>query len=108
MEFNLEHAIVLLSHTPATLNALLRDLPDAWTSKNEGEGTMTPYDVVGHLIFLERNNWMQRAMVILQSDEQQVFPPVNREGRSDSGENNSLPHLLDELARLRVQNLDAL
>jgi hypothetical protein len=108
MEFNLGQAIALLSHTPATVNALLRDLPDAWTSKNEGEGTMAPYDVIGHLIFLERNNWMQRAMVILQSDGSRVFPPVNREGRADGSQNNSLPHLLDEFASLRVRNLDAL
>lgn len=108
MKFDLQNATALLSHTPATLNALLRNLPDAWTSKNEGEGTMTPYDVIGHLVFLERNNWIQRAIFILESDESQVFPPVNREGRADKGEENSLAHLLDEFARLRSQNLDAL
>ena len=108
MEFDLQNAIALLSHTPATLNALLRNLPDAWTSKNEGDGTMTPYDVIGHLIFLDRNSWMQRAMLILQSDEPQAFKPVNREGRADSDEDKALPHLLDEFARLRSQNLDAL
>jgi DinB superfamily len=108
MEFNLELTIALLSQTPATLNALLRNLPEAWTSKNEGDGTMTPYDVVGHLIFLERNSWIQRATLVLQSHEPQAFPPVNREGRADSSENNSLPDLLDEFARLRLQNLDAL
>jgi hypothetical protein len=108
MKFDLQDGIALLSHTPPALNALLRDLPDAWTSKNEGDGTMTPYDVIGHLIFLERNSWMQRAIAILQSDESQVLSPVNREGRSDSSENNFLPNLLDEFARLRSQNLDAL
>lgn len=108
MEFHLENAIALLSHTPATLNSLLRDLPDTWTSNNEGDGTMTPYDVVGHLIFLERNSWIQRATLILRSDKPQAFPPVNREGRADKTEDNSLPHLLDEFARLRSQNLEAL
>ena len=108
MELDLENSIALLSHTPATLNALLRDLPDAWTLKNEGDGTMTPCDVIGHLIFLERNSWIQRATLILQSSEPQSFQPVNREGRADSDEDKALPHLLDEFARLRSQNLNAL
>jgi DinB superfamily len=106
MEFDLQNSIALLSHTPAALNALLRDLPEAWTSKNEGSGTMTAFDVVGHLAFLERNNWIQRVQIILRSDESQVFPRVNREARA--GENESLPDLLDEFARLRSQNLEAL
>ena len=106
MEFDLENAIALLSRTPATLNALLRDLPEAWTLKNEGEGTMTAYDVIGHLLFLEGRNWIQRAEFLLQSDESKVFPPVDRSARE--GTDSSLPHLLDEFARLRSQNLDAL
>ena len=32
MEQNLEQTMSLLSHTPAALNALLRDLPETWTS----------------------------------------------------------------------------
>jgi hypothetical protein len=39
MKHNLEHTTALLSRTPAALNALLRDLPDTWTLKNEGEET---------------------------------------------------------------------
>lgn len=108
MEFDLESSIALLSHTPAALDALLRDLPDAWISKNEGAGTMTPRGVIGHLAFLERNNWMQRVTITLQGDENQVFTPVNREGRPDEDPGHSLPQLLDEFARLRSHNLKAL
>ena len=36
MQQNLQHTIAILSRTPPTLNALLRDLPDAWTLSNEG------------------------------------------------------------------------
>ena len=49
MEHNLEHIIALLARTPAALNALLRDLPEGWTYRNEGENTMNAFDVVGHL-----------------------------------------------------------
>jgi DinB superfamily len=108
MDFDLQNSIALLSHTPETLNALLRDLPDALTSRNEGDGTMSPYDVIGHLAFLERNSWMQRALLILQSDEPQPFPSVNREGRPNNSKDTSLPHLLDEFASLRSQNLNSL
>lgn len=107
MEFDLQASIALLSRTPGALNALLRDLPEQWTTQNEGEGTMTPIDVVDHLAFLERNNWLQRLDVILAGDESRVFPPVNRKGRSEGAE-RSLPHLLDEFARLRASNLDVL
>ena len=37
MEHNLEQTIVLLSRTPVALNALVRDLPETWTLRNEGE-----------------------------------------------------------------------
>src|SRR5271157_1161525 len=36
MEHDLQHTIALLTRTPATLNALLRDLPEGWTLRNEG------------------------------------------------------------------------
>jgi DinB superfamily len=107
VKFDLEDTIALLSHTPAALNALLRDLPEAWTSKNEGDGTMTACDVIGHLLFLEGHNWIQRAEFIMRSDESRVFPPVDRAGRGGS-EDKSLPNLLDEFAHARSTNLDAL
>jgi DNA anti-recombination protein RmuC len=39
MEQNLAHTMALLIRTPATLNTLLRDLPESWTTQNEGENT---------------------------------------------------------------------
>jgi hypothetical protein len=50
MEFNLDSAIALLAHTPSVLTALLRDLPDAWTTCNEGDNTWTPKDDVAHYL----------------------------------------------------------
>src|SRR5205809_3966860 len=41
MEHNLQDTISLLTRTPATLNALLRDLPETWTSRNEGDRKST-------------------------------------------------------------------
>jgi hypothetical protein len=108
MEHNLHHTIAILTRTPATLNALLRDLPEAWTLRNEGENTMTAFDVVGHLIHGERTNWMPRARTLLQFGETQAFGPFDRWGHLRESQGKSLAQLLDELARLRSENLDEL
>ena len=47
MEQNLENTMALLTRTPATLDALLRGLPDAWALQNEGKGTWSAFDIVG-------------------------------------------------------------
>ena len=105
MEHNLPQTMSLLSRTPAALDALLRDLPEAWTLRNEGEGTWSVFDVVGHLIHGERSDWMTRAKVILQSGESQVFEPFDRLGQVRESQGKSLGQLLDEFARLRSENL---
>lgn len=108
MEFNLPHTIALLERTPATLNALLRDLPREWTSCNEGGKTWSAFDVVGHLIHGERTDWMPRAKMILQSGEGRPFEPFDRWAQARASQGKSLPQLLDEFAHLRSENLKEL
>jgi hypothetical protein len=36
-EFNLDETVAVLTRTPATLNALLRGLPESWVRSNEGK-----------------------------------------------------------------------
>ena len=108
MEHNLEQTIALLSRTPAVLNSLLRDLPEAWTSPNEGGSTFNAFDVVGHLIHGERTDWMQRTQMILQHGESRSFVPFDRFAQARESAGKSLPHLLDEFARLRAANLKQL
>lgn len=105
MEPNLENTIALLSRTPAALDALLRDLPDAWTRGDEGENTWSAFVVVGHLIHCERTDWMPRARVVLQFGQDQPFPPFDRFGHVREVEGKSMGELLDEFARLRSENL---
>src|SRR5271167_4662257 len=105
MKQSLDHTIALLAHTPATLNALLRGLPDVWTRANEGDNTWNAFDVVGHLIQCERTNFIPRARVILQHGESRAFDPFDREGHAREVQGKSLALLLDEFARLRTQNL---
>ncbi len=108
MEHNLEHTIALLTRAPATLNALLRDLPEAWTLRNEGENTWSAFDVVGHLIHGERTDWMVRTKIILRDGEQQTFERFDRWAQARESQGKSLERLLDEFAGLRSENLDEL
>lgn len=105
MPQNLDQTIALLSRTPATLSALLRDLPDELTRTNEGAGTWSCFGVVGHLIGGERTDWIPRARIILQYGETRTFDPFDREGHIRECEGKTLSQLLDEFARLRSENL---
>jgi DinB superfamily len=106
--FSLTEAIAILSRTPATLNALLRGLPNPWVHCNEGKDTWSAFDIVGHLICGERTDWMPRARVILENGEGRPFDPFDRFAQSRESQDKSIEQLLDEFARLRGENLDAL
>ena len=108
MKHNLQHTTALLARTPAALNALLRDLPDAWTRSNEGENTWSVFDVVGHLIHGERSDWMPRARMILQFGETRTFEPFDRLAQMRESQGKSLGELMDEFARVRSQSLGEL
>jgi DinB superfamily len=108
MDHNLSHTISLLTRTPAALNALLRDLPEAWTFCNEGENTWSAFDVVGHLIHGERTDWMPRARMILQFGDTKPFEPFDRRAQERESQGKSLAQLLDQFARLRSENLGEL
>jgi len=105
MRHNLQHTISLLARTPATLDALLRDLPQEWTMRNEGGNTFNAFDVIGHLIHGERTDWMPRAKRILEFGESRAFDRYDRRAQERESQGKSLPELLDEFARLRAENL---
>ncbi len=100
--------IALLTRTPATLDALLRGLPDIWVRSNEGKDTWSAFDVVGHLIFGERTDWMPRVRIILEHGEARPFDPFDRLAQFKGSQDKSLGQLLDDFARLRRENLAAL
>jgi hypothetical protein len=106
--FHLQQTIAVLERTPATLNALLRGLPDQWTRTNEGSATWSPYEIVGHLIFGELTDWLPRARVILAGDETRTFEPFDRVGYKNESAGKSLDWLLDEFARVRRESLVSL
>ena len=107
-DHNLPQTISLLSRTPDALNALLRDLPETWTHRNEGAKTWSAYDIVGHLIHGELTDWLPRARMILESGESKSFERFDRFAQERDSKGKSLGELLDEFARLRSKNLDEL
>jgi hypothetical protein len=108
VDFDLEHATTVLSRTPAVCDALLRDLPPAWTSGTEGPNTWSPFDVVGHLVHAERTNWMPRVEHILAHGEAVPFPPFDRFAQLTTSQGRSLPELLDAFRQARLASLDRL
>ena len=102
---HLQTTLALLERTPRALDALLRDLPDTWTQRGEGENTWSVFDVVGHLIHGERTDWIARTKIILQSGESRPFDKFDRFAQMRESRGKTLPQLLDEFARLRAANL---
>lgn len=105
MQQDLAQTIALLSRTPAALDALLRDLPHEWTSRHEGEGTWSAFDIVGHLIHGERTDWIPRARRILEFGESKPFDPFDRLAQFRESQGKSLPQLLDEFSLVRAESL---
>jgi hypothetical protein len=101
----LNECLSVLTRTPRVFDALLRDLPEGWTSVTEGVDTWSPYVVMGHLIHGEKADWMPRLDIILKDGSARPFDPFDREAQFRDSEGKSLSTLLDEFSSLRRENL---
>lgn len=108
MNFELPSAIDVLRRTPATLGALLAELPDRLARSNEGGDTFSPFDVVGHLIDGEETDWIPRARIILGRGPDPTFEPYDRFRHRSRNAGRGLGSLLAEFAELRAANLELL
>lgn len=104
----LEESVAMLARTPATLDAMLRELPEAWIGATEGPGTWSPYVVLGHLVHCEKMDWIPRLKIILEHGPSRPFDPLDREAQLRDGERKPLSALLDEFSVLRRASLDSL
>jgi hypothetical protein len=107
-EFNVTDAVAVLTRTPATLNSLLRGLPSLWVESNEGKDSWSAFDILGHLVFGERSDWMPRVRILLEYGETRAFDPFDRFAQFNGNQEKSMEQLLDDFARLRRENLAAL
>ncbi len=108
MDFSLELAEEVLRRTPDVLHAMLSDLSEDWTARDEGPGTWSPYQVVGHLTHIEECDWIDRTRVILEHGTERVFAPVDREAGFARFEDWKLGDLLGRFASVRTSNLEVL
>ncbi|MFC4639063.1 DinB family protein [Deinococcus hohokamensis] len=106
MEFRLEEGMPVLRATPGTLRALLQDLPDPWVHANEGPQTWSPFEVVGHLVMAEQQNWRPRLQSLWHGEG--TFPPFDRFAHLGAHQGRSLDELLDEFRRQRAESLELL
>lgn len=106
--FDLTEARALLERTPPALTALLAGLPEAWTRQDEGPGTWSPFDVVGHLIHGELTDWIPRLRIVLDHGEAVAFTPFDRFAQFEASRGRTLHELLERFAALRRESLSAL
>lgn len=108
MDFALEPGKEVLRRTPDIVRAMLSDLSDGWTAGDEGPETWSPYQVVGHLTYIEEHDWIDRTRVILEHGTERVLEPVDREAGFTQFMDWTLNDLLDRFAAVRIANLETL
>ncbi len=108
MHLELTRALEILERTPATFRALLGGLPEAWTAPDEGPGTFSAFDNIGHLIHGERTDWIPRAHIILAQGPDRRFEPYDRFAQQRESLGKDMAQLLEEFARLRSENVATL
>jgi hypothetical protein len=105
MKFNLDKSIEILERTPYVIEELLNNLSEEWTMNNEGAGTWSPYDIVGHLIHGEKTDWIPRMEIILSENANKRFEPFDMSAHLKNTNKVPLNNLLGELKTLRYNNI---
>ncbi len=106
MQFNLNKSIEILERTPLVVELMLNGLSEEWIKNNEGPETWSPYDILGHLIYGERTDWIPRMEIILSGKV--AFEPFDRLAQFKESKGKTLRQLLDEFKTLRKQNIERL
>lgn len=108
MKFSLFTSLEILERTPGVLNSMLQNISGDWTANNEGEGTWSVYDIIGHLIHGEKTDWIPRIEIILSYKTDKAFEPFDRFAQFENSKGKSLHELLDEFTILRKKNIEQL
>ena len=108
MEINLDRSIEVLKTTPYVLDAYLSQLSKDWINNNEGRDSWSPYDILGHLIYGERTDWMPRIKTILNDSGNKKFEPFDRFAQLKKEQNKPIQTMIQEFKDLRKKNLEEL
>lgn len=108
IEFSIDKSLSILERTPFVIEMLLRDLPEDWAMNNEGEGTWSPFDIVGHLIHGEKTDWIPRIKIILSDPGNKTFEPFDRFAQFNDSKGRTLSELLIEFKLRRKSSIEIL
>ncbi len=108
MHSTIEKSTEILERTPDVLQTLLENISGDWTTENEGPDTWSVYDIIGHLIWGEKTDWIPRAVIILSDNTDKSFEPFDRFAQFTESHGKSLAQLLNEFQSLRKKNMEQL
>ncbi len=105
MQYSIKKSCEILERTPMVLQSLLTGLGDEWVQNNEGPDTFSPYDVIGHLIYGEKTDWVPRVKIILEFGLSKTFEPWDRFAQYEVSKGKTIQQLLDEFESARKENI---
>jgi len=106
MKYDLAKALEILVRTPDVLRAQLNGLSDEWLHADEGPGTWSPFQVVGHLIINEQTNFLPRTLLILSSNENKMLQPIDMKSHLVKFNGMTIADLLAEFSQLRNRSIE--
>lgn len=106
MQFDLDTAALLLSKTPKHLEIWLNDLPETCLRTREKQNSWNVHEILGHLVYCEKADWMLRTHAILQQAEE--LPPFDEHAQTLVINSFNTAELLTQFAESRAQNLQTL
>jgi hypothetical protein len=104
---DLREEIGMLARTPKVLGTLLTGLPPEWLHRNDGPGTWSAYDIAGHLLTGDFDNWLPRLTMIIEYGTNRMFEPFDRVAML-GWEREPVEALLGRFEQARRASLEAL
>ncbi len=95
----------MLARTPMVLDSLLAGLAPEWCHRDDGPGTWSAYDIVGHLLHGEATDWLPRTRMILEHGPARPFEPFDRQAMLGR-DREPIAALLVQFQAARRANLD--
>lgn len=108
MKFDKERSVQILSRTPFVLETLLGGLDEQWIYANEGPGSWSAFDIMGHFIEGEKTDWIPRMRIILSNVPDKKFEKFDRYKQFEESKGKNISQLIAEFKRLREENLKIL
>jgi DinB superfamily len=101
-------SLKILTRTPEILDAMLGNICDDLIHANEGKDTWSAWEVVAHLLYMDKHNWVKRIEVILSKGNCKTLTNNIQKMQFREAFGKSIDELLAEFRQARKQNLQIL